>query len=160
MVVEKPCDAAYVEECVRAAVRRAGTGGADSMLLITGDGSVQPVSDEDVRFIKDLERVVAENIADADFDNEQLAAKMCMSKSTLIRRTKKALATTPKDYILKKRLAVAAEMLSKSSGRINEVCYAAGFNTPSYFAKCFRRVYGCLPSEYKGGGTVTPDNPI
>ncbi len=159
MVVEKPCDAAYVEECVRAAVRRAGTGGADSMLLITGDGSVQPVSDEDVRFIKDLERVVAENIADADFDNEQLAAKMCMSKSTLIRRTKKALATTPKDYILKKRLAVAAEMLSKSSGRINEVCYAAGFNTPSYFAKCFRRVYGCLPSEYKGGGTVTPDNP-
>lgn len=159
MVVEKPCEAAYVEECVRAAVRRAGTGGSDSMLLITGDGSVQPVSDDDVRFIKDLERVVAENIADADFDNEQLAAKMCMSKSTLIRRTKKALATTPKDYILKKRLAFAAEMLSKSSGRINEVCYAAGFNTPSYFAKCFRRVYGCLPSEYKGGGAITPDNP-
>ena len=159
MVVEKPYDAAYAEECVRAAVRRAGTAGTDSMLLITGDGSVQPVSDEDVRFIKDLERVIAENIADADFDNEQLAAKMCMSKSTLIRRTKKALATTPKDYILKKRLAFAAEMLTKSAGRINEVCYAAGFNTPSYFAKCFRRVYGCLPSEYKGGAAAAPDNP-
>lgn len=160
MVVGKPCDAAYVVECVRAAVRRAGTAGADSMLLITGDGSVQPVSDDDVRFIKDLERVIAENIADADFDNEQLAAKMCMSKSTLIRRTKKALATTPKDYILKKRLAFAAEMLTKSAGRINEVCYAAGFNTPSYFAKCFRRVYGCLPSEYKGGPAVPLENQI
>lgn len=150
MVVEKPADAGYVLECVRAVIRRAGTAATDSMLLITGDGSVQPVSDDDVRFIQALDRVVAENIADADFDNEQLAAKMCMSKSTLIRRTKKALATTPKDYLLRKRLALAADMLMRSAGRINEVCYAAGFNTPSYFAKCFKRVYGCLPSEYKG----------
>ena len=43
-------------------------------------------------------------------------------------------------------------MLKRPSCRVNEVCYAVGFNTPSYFAKCFKRAYGVLPSEYRDEG--------
>ena len=32
--------------------------------------------------------------------------------------------------------------------QINEICYKVGFQTPSYFIKCFRAKYGLSPNEY------------
>ncbi|NIV03066.1 MAG: AraC family transcriptional regulator, partial [Calditrichae bacterium] len=32
---------------------------------------------------------------------------------------------------------------------VAEIAYAVGFNTPNYFAKSFRKQFGCSPSEYK-----------
>ena len=71
-----------------------------------------------------------------------------MGHSTLNRKMKALLDTTPNDYIRSKRLAVAAEMLQKGGHRVNEVCYTVGFNSPSYFAKCFKKAYGVLPAEW------------
>ncbi|MCA1745898.1 MAG: hypothetical protein LC643_09420 [Bacteroidales bacterium] len=31
---------------------------------------------------------------------------------------------------------------------MNEVCYLVGFNTPSYFAKCFAEQFGQLPKDF------------
>ena len=36
-----------------------------------------------------------------------------------------------------------------------EICFAAGFSSSSYFAKCFRQKYGVLPNEYVGQTTET-----
>ena len=71
-----------------------------------------------------------------------------MGHSTLNRKIKAMFDTTPNDYIRTKRLAKAAEMLERGKLRVNEVCYAVGFNSPSYFAKCFKKVYGVLPAEW------------
>ena len=42
----------------------------------------------------------------------------------------------------------AAAMIENGASRINDVCYAVGFNTPSYFAKCFKKQFGVLPADY------------
>jgi AraC-like DNA-binding protein len=31
---------------------------------------------------------------------------------------------------------------------VAEVAYATGFNTPSYFIKCFKEAYGKTPLDY------------
>ncbi len=102
----------------------------------------------DEEFLAKIDSLIMENLSDTEFGNDELAEQLCLSKSTLIRKTKGLLGTTPNDYIRTKRLNVAAAMLSKGSCRINEVCYAVGFNTPSYFTKCFKRQFGMQPAEY------------
>jgi transcriptional regulator GlxA family with amidase domain len=54
---------------------------------------------------------------------------------------------TPNDYMRVERLKRAAALLKTGRYKINEVCYMVGFNTPSYFAKCFQRQYGMLPKD-------------
>jgi AraC-like DNA-binding protein len=78
-----------------------------------------------------------------------------MGHSTLNRKMKALLDMTPNDYIRTKRLAAAADMLESGKHRVNEVCYAVGFNSPSYFAKCFKKAYGVLPAEWAKDKTAS-----
>ncbi|KAB4443694.1 AraC family transcriptional regulator, partial [Bacteroides thetaiotaomicron] len=33
---------------------------------------------------------------------------------------------------------------------VNEICYMVGFNSPSYFSKCFQKQFGVLPKDFAG----------
>ena len=55
---------------------------------------------------------------------------------------------TPNDYIQLIRLKKAAELLSTGEYQINEIAYLVGFNTPSYFSKCFQNQFGLLPRDF------------
>ena len=57
---------------------------------------------------------------------------------------------TPNEMIQIVRLKHAASLLLEGRYRVNEVCYMVGFSSPSYFAKCFQKQYGCTPAKYKG----------
>lgn len=102
----------------------------------------------DEAFLKRLEAVVGENMSNSSFSVARLEDAMYMSRSSLTRKMKGLLNTTPVEYLRARRLSVAAEMLKSGKYHINEVCYAVGFASPSYFAKCFRAMYGKLPGEY------------
>ena len=46
------------------------------------------------------------------------------------------------------RLKRAAQYLAQSDTRISEIMYSVGFNSHSYFTKCFREHFGLSPKEY------------
>jgi AraC-like DNA-binding protein len=148
MIVEEPYKVVYLEACVNSVLSRIDSHIDEQNTIDQGVESPQ-LTETDVNFIRNLDSVVMANISEADFDNDVLAQKMYTSKSTLTRRVKTILGTTPNEYIRHKRLLLASQMLTKPDCRINEVCYAVGFNTPSYFAKCFKQAYGLLPQEYR-----------
>ena len=102
----------------------------------------------DQEFLMKIDALIMENLSDPEFGNDALAERLFISKSTLTRKTKGLIGTTPNDYIRMKRLNIAAEMLARGNHRINEICYSVGFNTPSYFTKCFKRQFGVQPAEY------------
>ena len=74
--------------------------------------------------------------------------ELFVSRSSLNRKMRALLGTTPNDYLRKRRLEVAAQALAEGKARINEISFSVGFNSPSYFAKCFREAYGVLPADY------------
>ncbi|MDR3309302.1 MAG: helix-turn-helix transcriptional regulator, partial [Tannerella sp.] len=55
---------------------------------------------------------------------------------------------TPNELIQVIRLKKAAKLLSDGELRVNEICCITGFNSPSYFAKCFRTQFGVLPKDF------------
>ena len=106
----------------------------------------------DSEFLSKLDSTIRENIANPDLGNDFLAEKMAVSTSTLVRKIRKLLNTSPNNYIRNVRLVSAAEMLKQGEGvNITDVCYACGFSTISYFSKCFKDKFGSTPSEFASG---------
>ena len=145
--IEKPYSMDYLMACIKGALEKRATLRA----TYSGTASVSDkvnIINRDEDFLKKLENIVMENLSNPAFSNKQLEELLYMGHSTLNRKMKALLDTTPNDYIRTKRLSAAAEMLSSGNHRVNEVCYAVGFNSPSYFAKCFKKAYGVLPAEW------------
>jgi len=145
--IEKPYSMDYLMACIKGALEKRAALRATYRGTPSAAAKVQIINrDED--FLRRLEKIVMENLANPAFSNKQLEEMLYMGHSTLNRKMKTLLDTTPNDYIRTKRLAAAAEMLAFGKHRVNEVCYAVGFNSPSYFAKCFKKAYGVLPAGW------------
>ncbi len=102
--------------------------------------------DED--FIQRINSEIEKNILDVDFSIEKLAHNLSMSRSNLQRKIKGISGMAPNDYIRVYRLKKAADLMMKEDYRINEICYIVGFNSGSYFAKCFQKQFGVLPKDF------------
>lgn len=100
-------------------------------------------------FIDKLDRVILENLLQTDLDVNFIAQEMCMSYSTLHRRIKSFTGMSANEYVRKHRLAKAMQMLREGQNA-TEVSMQCGFNSPSYFTRCFKAEYGILPSEVRG----------
>lgn len=102
--------------------------------------------DED--FIYKLNNEIEKNLADAEYSIEKLSIALSVSRSNLQRKIKGLAGMTPNDYIRVFRLKKSAQLLLNGEYRINEICYLVGFNSPSYFSKCFQKQFGALPKEF------------
>nr|WP_242506918.1 two-component regulator propeller domain-containing protein [Parabacteroides goldsteinii] len=102
----------------------------------------------DEAFLKSLNDIVLANMQNPDFSLDDMAGLLNMSRSSLNRKIKGLLDMTPNDYIRLERLKKAAQLLKEGECKVNEICYMVGFNTPSYFAKCFQKQFGILPKDF------------
>ncbi|MBE6778857.1 MAG: helix-turn-helix domain-containing protein [Ruminococcaceae bacterium] len=86
-----------------------------------------------------------------DISVSRLAEHLSINQNYLIKLFKQDTATTPNQYLLNTRLFYAKLMLTQTNQSISAVAAECGFNTPSYFIKCFRRAYGVSPLTYRNG---------
>lgn len=103
---------------------------------------------EKAAFIEKLNGMILDNLTNPDFSIDGIAQEFAMSRSSFHKRIKGITGETPNDYIRIVRLSKSAELLASGRYQIVEVCYMVGFNTPSYFSKCFAKHFGKLPKEY------------
>ena len=103
----------------------------------------------DEAFIKKLNEVIQENLSDSEFNVEDMAERFNMSRASFYRKVKGVLDLTPNEYIRVERLKKAAQLLKQDDYKINEICYMVGFNSPSYFSKCFQQQFGILPKDFQ-----------
>ena len=79
----------------------------------------------------------------------QIAAASAISESECYRCFRKVLDSSPIDYLLQYRIRAAAGLLSSTDMSISNICFATGFNSPSYFAKVFRQELLLSPRRYR-----------
>src|SRR5688572_12828362 len=114
--------------------------------------SLLPESD----FLIELTAVVEKNIANEQFGVSELADEMNMSRSNLLRKVKKETRLSVSQLINQVRLKRGMELLRKTSLNVSEVSHQVGFNSTSYFIKCFREYYGYPPGEVGKRDTTAP----
>lgn len=102
----------------------------------------------DEEFIKRLDEIVQANYSNPDFSMEDMADALNMSRSNFYRKIKGVLDLSPNEYLRLERLKRAAQLLKEGESRVNEICYTVGFNSPSYFSKCFQKQFGVLPKDF------------
>ena len=146
--LEKPFSVEYLQACassliqnrekLRKAFAQSPFVAANTMALTKAD--------ED--FIKKLNEVIQVNYSNPEFSMDDMADSLNMSRSNFYRKIKGVLDLSPNEYLRLERLKRAAQLLKEGENRVNEICYMVGFNSPSYFAKCFQKQFGVLPKDF------------
>lgn len=102
----------------------------------------------DEELLKRAVSIVEENIDNIEFSTDEFAQKMNMSRSNLHLKLKAITGESAIDFIRKVRFKRATELLKSGRYTISEISTMVGFNSSSYFATCFKKYVGCLPTEY------------
>jgi AraC-like DNA-binding protein len=107
-----------------------------------------PKQDEVIRAA--LGRVLT--LIDSRYTNRLGIDSLCneahFSRYHFIRTFRKILYETPHQYIIRKRIEKARELLALSSLSITEICFEVGFESLGSFSTLFHRVVGWSPSIY------------
>jgi signal transduction histidine kinase/DNA-binding response OmpR family regulator len=112
-------------------------------------------SSADERFLQKLMSTVEVHLSDPDFTVEHLQKELGISRMQLHRKLKALTDLSATEFIRSIRLKRAAEMLEKGQDNVSQIAYQVGFNSLSYFTKCFKELYGVNPSAYSKK-TVSP----
>jgi AraC-like DNA-binding protein len=84
----------------------------------------------------------------AGFKVDDFEKALGCSKSQFYRKMISLTGKSPNFFLKEYRLNEALGLLNKQVRNVSEVAFETGFNSPSYFSKCFQQFYGCLPSDY------------
>lgn len=109
------------------------------------DAPAPAVVSLDEQFLQKVLAHIEENLDDENYGVENLAAAVAMSRSNLFRKLDALLAKSPNQLIRERRLLRAKSLLEQGAGNSTEVAFMTGFNSPSYFAKCFQEMFGEVP---------------
>lgn len=102
----------------------------------------------DSEFLQKLDALIRDNLTNPQLSVDFLAESSNMSRSSFYSKIKEMTDVTPNELIQITRLKKAAELLKAGDYRISEICYMVGFNSPSYFSKCFVKQFGIKPSDF------------
>jgi len=106
------------------------------------------ITSADERFLNRIIEIIENKMGDDDFDVAALQKELGLSNMPMFRKLKALTDQPPGDFIRTIRLKRSANLFEQKFGNVAEVAYEVGFNNLSYFARCFKEIFGQSPSEY------------
>lgn len=114
---------------------------------------IENVDKEDTKSFKEyMSSAIAyieEHLSDENLSIVQVATQVYLNPVYFGRVFKNTFQMTFKQYLLKRRMEKAKELLEDGKISIGGICEQVGINNPSYFSRLFKQYTGLLPSEYK-----------
>ncbi len=108
-----------------------------------------------------LERVreLIDTQLDQPLDLDAMARAAHLSRFHFLRAFHKTYHETPHQYLMRKRIDKAKELLATSDLPITEICFAVGFESLGSFSTLFHKVVGWPPSIYRARSWEQVRNP-
>lgn len=116
--------------------------------LIKSNGNINKTDRQNTpQDLKQMLRYIDDHI------NEPILVKdisnaLYLSESTIIRRFREYVKMSPLEFIKKKKLVLAAELL-KNGNSVLSAGESVGYNDNSYFIEIFKKQYAITPNQYK-----------
>ena len=107
---------------------------------------------EEEELVRRMLKAIEQHLSDPGYGVDLLASDVFVSRSALYTKVNNMLGITPSDFIRNVRLKHAAELLANSDRPINEIADLVGYQTHKSFTQNFKKMFGILPSEYRGKG--------
>jgi len=82
---------------------------------------------------------------------EEMAESAGLSIAHFSQMFHKATGESPHQFVLRRRVERAKNMLRAAEARVLDVAVACGFKTQQHFARVFRRICGASPTQYRQG---------
>jgi signal transduction histidine kinase/ligand-binding sensor domain-containing protein/DNA-binding response OmpR family regulator len=115
------------------------------VILQPKDVAVTPY---DEKFLENIQVIVDTKIMNPEFNATDFAKELNLSRMQLHRKLKALTGLTTTEFLRSQRLKMSVGLLRSSDLTISEIAYTVGFNTPSYFIKCFKAAYNSTPADY------------
>ena len=118
-------------------------------------GQLEKLKEENINYKRSyVERIYhAAEILEKNFVDPpgifDIANTVGLNHNKLINGFKDVYELTPFEYLSKKRLHKAAELIKKDEYKITDAAFGVGYYNLSHFAKIFKKEFGLNPSEYK-----------
>ncbi len=94
----------------------------------------------------------------ADITLPQIVKTADIGERECLRCFRKTIRLSPIQYLIKYRIMQGAEMLlCEPESSISEIAISCGFDSPSNFARIFKRFYDCTPREYRKNSLQTAE---
>jgi len=82
-------------------------------------------------------------------DLNQVSGEACFSRFHFLRLFRETFQETPHQYLMRKRIEKAKELLSSGKHSVTDVCFEVGFQSLGSFSTLFRRFVGYPPISYR-----------
>lgn len=79
-----------------------------------------------------------------------MAKAVHMSRSCFHRQFKRRIGVSPGVYLISRRIVRAIELLDATDRTVCDIALSVGFNSQSYFDRCFKKVTGRTPTQHRG----------
>jgi AraC-like DNA-binding protein len=90
----------------------------------------------------------------------ELAQAAHLSRYHFLRAFRSAFHMTPHEYLTRKRIERAKELLAESDLPVTEICFEVGFESLGSFSTLFHRIVGWSPSIYRARAWQMRQNPL
>ncbi|WP_037286263.1 helix-turn-helix transcriptional regulator [Saccharibacillus sacchari] len=97
--------------------------------------------------LESAKQYIEEHLPD-DLSLEAVSSNVFISAKYLSRLFKEELGVTYTEYVTKRRMETAKELIERGGATIEQIAGAVGYSTTAYFIKKFKEAYGCTPGNY------------
>lgn len=108
-------------------------------------------TEHSAKLIYTLKDMIEKNLSNESFSLESAASQLYFSSNYIRQLFKQKVGESFMEYLIRRRMETARSLLMDSTFQIQKVAEQTGYSNARYFASCFKKYYGCTPTECRSG---------